>query len=151
MRLPSAIQRRTWARRLLVVWAQVFVVLPALHLHDHSADHHHGGGGITWHGEAHYPHAEELPHAHADEHLDQAEHADQPQADQPQAEQPSVEHLGHDADGSAAHLSAAILPPGYQPLCFFRPVPIDGPRIDAHPAAPRRFDGFLWSARAPPA
>jgi hypothetical protein len=138
VRLPSAIQRRTWARRLLVVWAQVFVVLPAMHLHDHADDHHHAGGGIVWHGsDAHYPHAEELPHSHA--------------APDHDAEEPSAEHPDHDAEGAPAHLSAAILPTIPQLLRLFRTGPIQGPDLRPSQAPPAGYAGFTWAARAPPA
>lgn len=141
MHLPSAIERRTWARRLLVVWAQVFVVLPAMHLHDHDDDHHHAGGGIVWHGsDAHYPHAEELPHRHASAHG----------VEDHDVEAPIAERPDHDAEGAPAHLSAAILPTIRQLPQLFHSAAIQGPRPHLHTAPTTAFAGFAWGARAPP-
>lgn len=120
----------------MLIWAQVFVVLPAAHLVDHHHhDHDHYGGGVRW--LADHDHA----HDHAPDHARSADEGDEVAA--------QADPLGHGAD-SAAHFDPALLTP-----------PLGLPRLHHHAAAqgplitaPRALDlarpGHGWSPRAPP-
>ncbi|MGK0361720.1 MAG: hypothetical protein ACI9U2_004038 [Bradymonadia bacterium] len=134
--------------RIIVVWAQVFVVLPAVHLHEHG--HHEDAHHEDAHHEDahdHDPHHDD-PHDAAETHDDGETHED---GDDHDADHHATgDHPDHD-DHSAAHLNAAILPT--TPTLFTLPhrIPAERPLRAAPAPLDQARAGHGWTPRGPPA